>query len=237
MKSIKEKKIHILGVGGTFMSGIALLAQEKGFQVKGSDLKLYPPMSTQLSEKHIAVCEGYGAEHLNSADTQQFIVGNVMRRGMPIMEEILSQKLPYMSGPQWLAEEILRDRWVLAVSGTHGKTTTTSMLTWILDHAGLNPGFLIGGIPENFGVSARLGSSPYFVIEADEYDTAFFDKRAKFIHYHPRTLIMNNVEFDHADIYNDLQRFGSHSNTVPLFGSHRAAEWADHSSGARQQYR
>ncbi len=185
------------------MSGVALLAQEKGYAVKGSDQKLYPPMSTQLSEKKIEVCEGYEAKDLNK-DTDEFIVGNVVKRGTPIMEEILAQNLPYISGPQWLAENILKDRWVIAVSGTHGKTTTTSMVTWILDQAGLNPGFLIGGIPENFGVSARLGSSPYFVIEADEYDTAFFDKRAKFIHYHPRTLIMNNLEFDHADIYSDL---------------------------------
>lgn len=222
MRTIKDEKIHILGVGGTFMSGIALLAQEKGYAVKGSDLKLYPPMSTQLIEKKIEVCEGYGAEHLNARATQQIIVGNVVRRGTPIMEEVLTQNLPYISGPQWLAENILRNRWVLAVSGTHGKTTTSSLLTWILEYAGLNPGFLIGGIPENFGVSARLGSSPYFVIEADEYDTAFFDKRAKFIHYHPRTLILNNLEFDHADIYSDLaaiqQQFHYLVRTVPANG-------------------
>lgn len=203
MRQIKGKKIHILGIGGTFMSGIALLAQEKGYRVKGSDKKLYPPMSTQLSEKQIEVCEGYEPSHL-TADTQEIVVGNVVCRGMPIMEDILAKNLAYISGPQWLAENILKDRWVIAISGTHGKTTTTSMVAWILEQAGLHPGFLIGGIPENFGVSARLGSSPYFVIEADEYDTAFFDKRPKFIHYHPRTLIMNNCEFDHADIYDDM---------------------------------
>jgi UDP-N-acetylmuramate: L-alanyl-gamma-D-glutamyl-meso-diaminopimelate ligase len=204
MKTVKENKLHILGVGGTFMSGIALLAQEKGFQITGSDMNLYPPMSTQLADKQIAFCEGYQPENI-AADTQQIVVGNVIKRGNPAMEHVLANNLPYISGPQWLAENILKDRWVIAISGTHGKTTTTSLVTWILDCAGLNPGFLIGGIPENFGISARLGSSPFFVIEADEYDTAFFDKRAKFVHYHPRTLIMNNLEFDHADIYKDLE--------------------------------
>lgn len=204
MSTPKENKIHILGIGGTFMSGVALLAQEKGYVVRGSDMNLYPPMSTQLAEKKISFCEGYNPQDL-SADTQEIIVGNVIRRGNPTIEQVLAENLPYCSGPEWLAKNILKDRWVLAVSGTHGKTTTTSMLAWILDCAGLNPGFLIGGIPENFGVSARLGSNPFFVIEADEYDTAFFDKRAKFIHYHPRTLILNNLEFDHADIYKDLE--------------------------------
>ncbi len=204
MAAAKDNKIHILGIGGTFMSGIALLAQEKGYNLKGSDKNLYPPMSTQLAQKAIPFCEGYKPEDLD-ADTQQIIVGNVVTRGNPIMEQVLADHRPYLSGPQWLAENILRDRWVIAVSGTHGKTTTTSLVTWILEYAGFNPGFLIGGIPENFGVSARLGSSPFFVIEADEYDTAFFDKRAKFVHYHPRTLILNNLEFDHADIYPNLE--------------------------------
>jgi len=204
MRALKDNKIHILGIGGTFMSGIALLAQDKGFSIKGSDLKLYPPMSLQLYHKQIPFCEGYQAENIET-DTQQFIIGNVITRGNPAMEHILTNNLPFTSGPQWLAENILRDRWVIAVSGTHGKTTTTSMIAWIFESAGLNPGFLIGGIPENFGFSARLGSSPFFIIEADEYDTAFFDKRAKFVHYHPRTLVMNNLEFDHADIYKDLE--------------------------------
>lgn len=204
MRAAKDKKIHILGVGGTFMSGIALLAQEKGHVLAGSDTNLYPPMSTQLAQRQIPFYEGYKAENI-APDTQQVVVGNVIRRGNPAMEHVLANNLPYISGPQWLAENILQDRWVLAVSGTHGKTTTSSMVAWILEQAGLNPGFLIGGIPENFGVSARLGSSPFFVIEADEYDTAFFDKRAKFVHYHPRTLVMNNLEFDHADIYKDLE--------------------------------
>ncbi|HSW70393.1 MAG TPA: UDP-N-acetylmuramate:L-alanyl-gamma-D-glutamyl-meso-diaminopimelate ligase, partial [Gammaproteobacteria bacterium] len=204
MSAAKDKKIHILGIGGTFMSGIALLAQEKGYSITGADLKLYPPMSIQLAQKQISFYEGYQAKDI-AADIQQVVVGNVVSRGNPAMEHVLANNLPFISGPQWLAENILRDRWVLAVSGTHGKTTTTSMLAWILEYAGLNPGFLIGGIPENFGISARLGSSPFFVIEADEYDTAFFDKRAKFVHYHPRTLIMNNLEFDHADIYKDLE--------------------------------
>jgi len=204
MRAIKDNKIHILGVGGTFMSGIALLAQEKGYAIKGSDLNLYPPMSTQLAQKKITLCEGYRAEDLDT-DTQQIVVGNVIKRGNPAMEQVLADHRPYISGPQWLAEHILRDRWVIAIAGTHGKTTTSSLVAWILEHAGLNPGFLIGGIPENFGVSARLGSSPFFVIEADEYDTAFFDKRAKFVHYHPRTLILNNLEFDHADIYPNLE--------------------------------
>ncbi len=203
MASAKDNKIHILGVGGKFMSGVAVLAQESGHFVAGSDLNLYPPMSTQLEAQHIQVCQGYDPAHIEP-DTAEIIVGNVIRRGNPAIEYVLEKGLPYISGPQWLAENILRDRWVIAVSGTHGKTTTTSMVAWILEYAGLNPGFLIGGIPENFGVSARLGSSPFFVIEADEYDTAFFDKRAKFVHYHPRTLIINNLEFDHADIYADL---------------------------------
>lgn len=186
------------------MSGVALLAKEKGYTIKGSDLKLYPPMSTQLEQQQIPFCEGYEAKDIDPT-THQFIVGNVVSRGNPAMEEVMTKNLAYISGPQWLAEKVLKGRWVIAVSGTHGKTTTASIVAWILETAGLKPGFLIGGIPENFGVSARLSpESPYFVIEADEYDTAFFDKRAKFVHYRPRTLILNNLEFDHADIYKDL---------------------------------
>jgi UDP-N-acetylmuramate: L-alanyl-gamma-D-glutamyl-meso-diaminopimelate ligase len=218
MTIIKDNKIHILGIGGTFMSGIALLAQAKGYQVEGSDLTLYPPMSTQLNEKKVKVFNGYEAAHISS-DINQIVVGNVVRRGNPAMEHILAQNLPYISGPQWLAENILREKHVIAISGTHGKTTTTSMVTWILEYAGLNPSFLIGGIPENFGMSARLTDSPYFVIEADEYDTAFFDKRPKFLHYRPKTLILNNLEFDHADIYADLaaiqQQFHYLIRTIP----------------------
>lgn len=195
--------LHILGICGTFMAGIAVLAKQQGHHVTGSDANVYPPMSTQLQAQGIIVQEGYDAQHLQPAP-DIVIVGNAMKRGMPAVEYMLDQNLPYISGPQWLAENILQDRWVLAVAGTHGKTTTTSMLAWILEHAGLNPGFLIGGIPQNFNVSARLGASPFFVIEADEYDSAFFDKRSKFIHYRSRTVILNNLEFDHADIFADL---------------------------------
>lgn len=194
--------IHILGICGTFMAGIAVLAKQQGHHVTGSDANVYPPMSTQLEEQGIVLFEGYNIEQLKPAP-DVVIVGNAMKRGNPCVEYMLAQQLHYKSGPQWLAENILQDRWVLAVAGTHGKTTTTSILTWILEHAGFNPGFLIGGIAKNFGVSARLGEK-FFVIEADEYDTAFFDKRSKFIHYHPRTVILNNLEFDHADIFADL---------------------------------
>lgn len=197
-------RLHILGICGTFMSGVAILARQSGHDVTGSDMNVYPPMSTQLQEQGITLMEGYDAAHIHK-DIDCVIVGNVIRRGNPAMEYVLANNIPYMSGPEWLAKHILQQRWVLAVSGTHGKTTTTSMLTWILEQAGLEPGFLIGGVPENFGVSARLGQSDYFVIEADEYDSAFFDKRSKFIHYHPKTLIMNNLEYDHADIFPDLQ--------------------------------
>lgn len=197
-------QIHILGICGTFMAGIALLAKQHGHEVSGSDEKVYPPMSTQLSEQGIVLSEGYDAKHLKPTP-DCVVVGNAMKRGNPAIEYMLDENLSYTSGPQWLAEQVLRDRWVIAIAGTHGKTTTASMVAWILEHAGLNPGFLIGGIPRNFNVSARLGSSPFFVIEADEYDTAFFDKRSKFIHYHPRTLILNNLEFDHADIFADLK--------------------------------
>lgn len=208
--------IHILGICGTFMGGIAAIARESGHTVTGCDQDVYPPMSTQLESQGIQLISGYAPEQIQ-LQPDIFVIGNVVTRGNPLMEEILNRNLPYISGPQWLSENILRNRWVLAVSGTHGKTTTSSMLAWILDYAGLNPGFLIGGIPENFGISARIGNfpshaaypnptdaSPFFVIEADEYDTAFFDKRSKFVHYHPRTAILNNLEFDHADIFPDL---------------------------------
>ncbi|MCU7828223.1 MAG: UDP-N-acetylmuramate:L-alanyl-gamma-D-glutamyl-meso-diaminopimelate ligase [Candidatus Thiodiazotropha sp. (ex Myrtea sp. 'scaly one' KF741663)] len=195
--------LHILGICGTFMGGIALLARAMGHQVSGSDANVYPPMSTQLEEAGIELMEGYRAEHLEPAP-DVVVVGNAMSRGNPAVEYMLNRGLPYTSGPEWLAEHVLQDRWVLAVAGTHGKTSTASMLAWILEDAGLQPGFLIGGVPENFGCSARLGASPFFVVEADEYDTAFFDKRSKFVHYRPRTLVMNNLEFDHADIFDDL---------------------------------
>jgi UDP-N-acetylmuramate: L-alanyl-gamma-D-glutamyl-meso-diaminopimelate ligase len=195
--------IHILGICGTFMGGIALLAREHGVQVSGSDVNVYPPMSTQLSEQGIELKEGYEAAHLDPAP-DCVVIGNAMSRGNAAVEYTLNEGLAYTSGPQWLSEQVLHDRWVLAVAGTHGKTSTASILAWILEYAGLSPGFLIGGVPVNFGISARLGSGPFFVVEADEYDTAFFDKRSKFVHYHPRTLILNNLEFDHADIFPDL---------------------------------
>ncbi|QEL54696.1 UDP-N-acetylmuramate:L-alanyl-gamma-D-glutamyl-meso-diaminopimelate ligase [Chromobacterium paludis] len=204
--------IHILGICGTFMGGIAAIAKQAGHKVTGCDANVYPPMSTQLEAMGIALTQGFGAEQ-TALNPDVYVIGNVVTRGKPLMEEILNRGLPYISGPQWLAENVLRDKWVLAVAGTHGKTTTSSMLAWILEDAGLAPGFLIGGIPENFGVSARLpgkpaldpaSDSPFFVIEADEYDTAFFDKRSKFVHYRPRTAILNNLEFDHADIFADL---------------------------------
>ncbi|MDX2456316.1 MAG: UDP-N-acetylmuramate:L-alanyl-gamma-D-glutamyl-meso-diaminopimelate ligase [Gammaproteobacteria bacterium] len=196
-------RIHILGICGTFMGGIALLAREHGVQVSGSDTNVYPPMSTQLSEQGITLTEGYAATQLDPAP-DCVVIGNAMSRGNPAVEHTLNQGLTYTSGPQWLSENVLQDRWVLAVAGTHGKTSTASILAWILEYAGLSPGFLIGGVPRNFGISARLGSAPFFVVEADEYDTAFFDKRSKFVHYHPRTLVLNNLEFDHADIFPDL---------------------------------
>lgn len=197
-------RIHVLGVCGTFMSGLAILAKQSGHTVTGSDMNVYPPMSTQLESQGITLMEGYDPKHI-SPDTDCVVVGNVIKRGNPAMEHVMAAGIPYVSGPEWLATNILKGRWVLGVSGTHGKTTTTSMLAHVLDHAGLKPGFLIGGVPENFGVSARLGESPFFVIEADEYDSAFFDKRSKFIHYRPKTLILNNLEFDHADIFPDLE--------------------------------
>ncbi|MHB0926390.1 MAG: UDP-N-acetylmuramate:L-alanyl-gamma-D-glutamyl-meso-diaminopimelate ligase [Gallionellaceae bacterium] len=199
----KPQHIHILGICGTFMGGIAAIAKQAGYRVTGCDANVYPPMSTQLEAQGIALTEGFGVEQLE-LKPDMFVIGNVVSRGNPLMEEILNRNLPYVSGPQWLADTLLRDKWVLGVAGTHGKTTTSSMLAWILEYAGLNPGFLIGGVPQNFGISARLTESPFFVIEADEYDTAFFDKRSKFVHYRPRTAILNNLEFDHADIFPDL---------------------------------
>ncbi len=203
------------------MGGIAALARAAGHRVTGSDREVYPPMSTQLAALGIELIEGYGVEQLE-LNPDVVVIGNVMSRGMPVIEAVLERGLPYASGPEWLASAVLRQRWVLAVSGTHGKTSTTSMLSWILEDAGLSPGFLIGGIPQNFGTSARLGSAPFFVIEADEYDTAFFDKRAKFVHYRPRTLILNNLEYDHADIYPDLasieRQFQHLLRTVPEGG-------------------
>ena len=196
--------IHILGICGTFMGGIALLARALGHEVSGSDANVYPPMSTQLQEQGIHLQEGFDPTHLQPVP-DCVVIGNALSRGNPAVEYVLNSGLPYTSGPQWLAEQVLRDRWVLAVAGTHGKTTTASLLAWILEANGLAPGFLIGGVPANFGVSARLGETPFFVVEADEYDTAFFDKRSKFVHYHPRTLILNNLEFDHADIFPDLE--------------------------------
>ncbi|HHO67518.1 MAG TPA: UDP-N-acetylmuramate:L-alanyl-gamma-D-glutamyl-meso-diaminopimelate ligase [Gammaproteobacteria bacterium] len=197
-------RIHVLGICGTFMGGLALLAREQGVEVAGSDAGVYPPMSTQLREQGIELMEGYRAGHLQPAP-DLVVVGNALSRGNEAVEYMLNEGLRYTSGPQWLGEQVLQDRWVLAVAGTHGKTSTASMLAWILEHAGLKPGFLIGGVPRNFGLSARLGESPFFVIEADEYDTAFFDKRSKFVHYRPRTLVLNNLEYDHADIFPDLE--------------------------------
>ena len=211
-------RLHILGICGTFMAGIAALAREAGHSVSGSDANAWPPMSTQLEALGIPVLSGYDPKHLQPAP-DVVVVGNVIARGNPAIEYVLNQGLPYISGPQWLAENVLRGRHVLAVAGTHGKTTTSSVLAWLLEHAGLAPGFLVGGVPVNFGVSARLGSGRHFVIEADEYDTAFFDKRSKFVHYHPRTAILNNLEYDHADIFPDLaaieRQFHHLVRTVP----------------------
>ncbi len=195
--------IHILGICGTFMGGVAALARAAGHEVTGSDVNVYPPMSTQLKDLGVDIMEGYSPQHLDRVP-DYVVVGNAMSRGNPAVEAMLDRRIPYCSGPQWLAEHVLHKRQVMAVSGTHGKTTTASILAWILEDAGLKPGFLIGGIPVNFDVSARFGESDYFVVEADEYDTAFFDKRAKFVHYRPQTLIINNLEFDHADIYADI---------------------------------
>ena len=195
--------IHILGICGTFMGGIAAIAKSLGHKVTGADDNVYPPMSTQLEQLGIELTQGWDPAQLEPVP-DLVIIGNALSRGNPAVEYVLNTNLRYSSGPQWLAEQVLFDRWVLAVSGTHGKTTTSTMLAWILECAGLKPGFLIGGIPQNFDCSARLGESPFFVIEADEYDTAFFDKRSKFVHYRPRTLVINNLEYDHADIFPDL---------------------------------
>ncbi len=197
-------RVHILGICGTFMGGLALLARDIGFAVSGADSNVYPPMSTQLVETGIKLYDGYRAEDLDPRP-DLIIVGNALSRGNPCVERMLDDGLAYTSGPQWLAEQVLQDRHVLAVSGTHGKTTTASLLAWILAEAGLQPGFLIGGLPVGFGHSARLGAGRHFVVEGDEYDTAFFDKRSKFIHYRPRTLIINNIELDHVDIFPDLE--------------------------------
>ncbi|HET8553036.1 MAG TPA: UDP-N-acetylmuramate:L-alanyl-gamma-D-glutamyl-meso-diaminopimelate ligase [Gammaproteobacteria bacterium] len=200
----RHKRVHILGICGTFMGGIAALAQAQGYRVSGSDANVYPPMSTQLESLGIELTEGYTAAHLNPPP-DQVVIGNAgIKRGNPELEAVLDQGFDYLSGAEWLARHVLRERWVLAVSGTHGKTTTASLLAWMLEYAGLKPGFLIGGVPGNFGVSARLGEGPFFVIEADEYDTSYFDRRSKFAHYRPRTLILNNLEHDHADIFADL---------------------------------
>lgn len=213
--------IHILGICGTFMGSLAVLAKELGYKVTGSDANVYPPMSTQLQAQGIELLQGYLPEHLQPAP-DLIIVGNAMKRGIPAVEYMLNQNIPYTSGPQWLAEHILQKRHVLAVAGTHGKTTTSSMLAWVLEAAGLTPGFLIGGVPQNFAISARLGESDYFVIEADEYDSAFFDKRSKFVHYRPRTAILNNLEYDHADIFPDLaaieKQFHHLVRTIPSQG-------------------
>ncbi|HMM73065.1 MAG TPA: UDP-N-acetylmuramate:L-alanyl-gamma-D-glutamyl-meso-diaminopimelate ligase [Rhodocyclaceae bacterium] len=213
--------VHILGICGTFMGGVALLARAAGHRVSGCDANVYPPMSVQLEQSGIALTEGYDASQAEcGADI--FLVGNAISRGNPLLEVILERGLAYSSGPQWLAEHVLPGRWVLAVAGTHGKTTTSSMLAWILECAGLDPSFLIGGVPANFGLSARLTLSRFFVIEADEYDTAFSDKRSKFVHYRPRTLVCNNLEFDHADIFPDLaaieRQFHHVVRTMPASG-------------------
>jgi UDP-N-acetylmuramate: L-alanyl-gamma-D-glutamyl-meso-diaminopimelate ligase len=213
--------LHILGICGTFMGGLAVLAREAGHRVTGCDAGVYPPMSDQLRAQGIELIEGWGVDQL-ALKPDLFVVGNVVSRGNPLIEAILDAGLPYSSGPQWLADHVLQGRHVLAVAGTHGKTTTTSMLAWILEAGGKAPGFLVGGVPQNFGISARLGSGPAFVIEADEYDTAFFDKRSKFVHYRPRTAVLNNLEFDHADIFADLAaietQFHHLLRTVPASG-------------------
>ncbi|TFH92146.1 UDP-N-acetylmuramate:L-alanyl-gamma-D-glutamyl-meso-diaminopimelate ligase [Vibrio ouci] len=213
--------IHILGICGTFMGGAAVLARQLGHKVTGSDANVYPPMSTLLESQGIEIIEGFDPSQLDPAP-DLVVIGNAMSRGNPCVEHVLNSNLRYTSGPQWLQEFLLHDRWVLAVSGTHGKTTTSSMLAWILEDCGYQPGFLVGGVLGNFGVSARLGESMFFVVEADEYDSAFFDKRSKFVHYHPRTLVMNNLEFDHADIFDDLEaikrQFHHLVRTVPSNG-------------------
>lgn len=213
--------VHILGICGTFMGGLALLARALGHRVTGSDTGVYPPMSTQLEAQGITLWEGYSAEHLEPTP-DLVIVGNALSRGNPAVEAMLERGLPYVSGPQWLSDQLLQRRWVLACAGTHGKTTTSSLLAWLLEANGYNPGFLIGGVPGNFGISARLTDSDFFVIEADEYDCAFFDKRSKFVHYRPRTAVLNNLEYDHADIFPDLasiqRQFHHLVRTIPASG-------------------
>jgi len=213
--------IHILGICGTFMGGIALIARELGHSVSGSDVNVYPPMSTQLEEQGITLMQGYDPEHLSN-EPDIVVIGNALSRGNPAVEAVLEKGLRYTSGAQWLQDYVLHDRWVLAVAGTHGKTSTSSLLAWILEDNNMAPGFLIGGIPANFGISARLGDTPFFVVEADEYDTAFFDKRSKFVHYHPRTVVLNNLEYDHADIFPNIAaiqtQFHHLIRTVPANG-------------------
>jgi len=213
-------RLDILGICGTFMGGVALIAREAGHEVSGADAGVYPPMSSLLREEGVDVREGYDSPPPARADTT--VIGNALSRGNTAVERVLDEGTDYTSGAQWLAEHVLRDRWVLAVAGTHGKTTTASLLVWILEQAGYDPGFLIGGVPGNFSRSARLGGSAFFVIEADEYDTAFFDKRSKFVHFRPRTLVVNNLEFDHADIFPDLHaietQFHHLIRTVPGIG-------------------
>src|SRR5690554_4490892 len=210
--------LHILGICGTFMGSLALLARDLGHQVSGSDANVYPPMSTQLEAQGIQLMEGYDPAHLQP-QPDLVIIGNAMSRGNPAVEYVLDKGIPYTSGPQWLADHVLQDRWLLAMAGTHGKTTTSSPLAWLLEDAGMAPGFLLGGIPQNFRISAPLGDTPFFVVEADEYDTAFFDKRSKFVHYRPRTVVLNNLEYDHADIFPDLaaieRQFHHLLRTVP----------------------
>ena len=213
--------IHILGICGTFMGSLAQLAIAQGHRVTGSDQNVYPPMSTQLEQAGIEIMQGFDESHLQPKP-DLVVIGNAMSRGNVAVEYVLNQQIPYTSGPAYLAEHILKGKWVMAVAGTHGKTTTTSMLTWVLQDCGFEPGFLIGGVPKNFGVSARMGSSDFFVVEADEYDSAFFDKRSKFVHYHGRTVILNNLEFDHADIFNDIEaiktQFHHLVRTIPSDG-------------------
>lgn len=213
--------IHILGIGGTFMAGLAILAKAKGHRVTGSDLPLFPPMSTQLADAGIDVLEGYDAKHLDPKP-DLVVIGNALTRGNPEVEAVLNQSIDFCSGPEWLYQEVLKHKWVIAVSGTHGKTSVTSLITWLLAANGFKPGYLIGGKAKNFATSAALGESDFFVIEADEYDTAFFDKRSKFLHYHPKTLVINNLEFDHADIFSsvsDIQKQFHHLiRTIPEIG-------------------
>lgn len=213
--------LHILGICGTFMGSLAILAKQQGFKVTGADANVYPPMSTQLQEQGIELTSGFDPQQLDPAP-DLVVIGNALSRGNPCVEYVLNKGLPYTSGPEWLSRYVLQDKWVLAVAGTHGKTTTSSMLAWILEYAGMAPGFLIGGVPKNFGISARIGETPFFVVEADEYDTAFFDKRSKFVHYRPRTAILNNLEFDHADIFPDLaaiqRQFHHFVRTIPSEG-------------------